>query len=59
MNIGCFALVAPFQPLGAQLNLIKEMGFSHADVTDNTDGACLGVEFGLPPSPVWTRIRMT
>lgn len=47
MNFGCFALVAPFQPLRAQLNLIKEMGFSHADVTDNTDGAYLGVEFGF------------
>ncbi len=47
MNIGCFALVAPFQPLQAQLKLIREMGFSHADVTDNTDGACLGVEFGF------------
>ena len=47
MNIGCFALVAPFQTLDAQLKLIKGMGISHADVTDNSDGACLGVEFGF------------
>jgi len=47
MNIGCFALVAPFQPLAAQLEQIQAMGFAHADVTDNTDGACLGVEFGF------------
>lgn len=47
MNIGCFALVAPFQPLAIQLERINAMGFAHADVTDNTDGACLRVEFGF------------
>jgi inosose dehydratase len=47
MNIGCFALVHPFQPLGAQLAQIAAWGFKFADVTDNSDGASLGVEFGF------------
>jgi inosose dehydratase len=47
MTIGCFALIHPFQPLDAQLAQIAEWGFKHADVTDNCDGASLGVEFGF------------
>lgn len=47
MNIGCFALVAPFSTLEHQLSELKRMGFTHADVTDNCDGACLGAEFGF------------
>lgn len=47
MKIGCFALNTPFMPLDAQLRQIAEWGFRYADVTDNSDGACLGVEFGF------------
>lgn len=47
MNIGCFALVSPFTTLDRQLTQIASMGFRHADITDNSDGACLGAEFGF------------
>lgn len=45
--VGCFALVDPFSLLDHQLDRIAGLGFKHADVTDNTDGACLGAEFGF------------
>jgi inosose dehydratase len=47
MNIGCFALVSPFSTLDRQLAQLASMGFRHADITDNSDGACLGAEFGF------------
>lgn len=47
VTVGCFALVDPFSLLDHQLDRIAGMGFKHADVTDNTDGACLGAEFGF------------
>ncbi len=47
MNVGCFALIDPFQTLDHQLSRIAGLGFRYADVTDNTDGACLGTEFGF------------
>jgi len=47
MTLGCFALVQPFSTLDAQLAQIQTWGFHHADVTDNSDGACLGSEFGF------------
>lgn len=47
MTIGCFALVHPFSTLPRQLAQIRQWGFAYADVTDNTDGACLGAEFGF------------
>lgn len=47
MTLGCFALNTPFRPLDAQLAQIAAWGFHHADVTDNCDGASLGVEFGF------------
>lgn len=47
MTVGCFALVSPFSTLPKQLAQIREWGFEYADVTDNTDGACLGAEFGF------------
>jgi inosose dehydratase len=50
MIIGCFALVAPFSPMQRQFELIREMGFSHADLTDNHDGATLGTEYGFSAS---------
>jgi inosose dehydratase len=47
IKVGCFALVDPFSVLDHQLERIKSWGFSCADVTDNSDGAQLGVEFGF------------
>ena len=47
IKVGCFALVNPFQTLPEQLQKIKSWGFRYADITDNTDGACLGAEFGF------------
>ncbi len=47
IKVGCFALVDPFSVLDHQLERIKSWGFSYADVTDNSDGAQLGVEFGF------------
>lgn len=47
INVGCFALVNPFQTLDKQLDQIKEWGFQFADITDNADGACLGSHFGF------------
>ncbi len=47
VKVGCFALINPFQTLEKQLDQIQSWGFAFADVTDNTDGACLGAEFGF------------
>ena len=47
IKVGCFALIRPFSPLEAQLDQIKQMGFSCGDLTDNSDGACLGGEYGF------------
>lgn len=47
IKVGCFALINPFSTLEAQLDQIKLWGFSCADLTDNSDGACLGVEYGF------------
>ena len=50
MKIGCFALVEPFTPLNRQFELIRGMGIDYVDLTDNHDGASLGVEFGFAAS---------
>ncbi|MCD9022017.1 sugar phosphate isomerase/epimerase family protein [Cohnella silvisoli] len=47
MKVGCFALIDPFTVLEHQLKRIADMGFRYADITDNRDGAQLGVEFGF------------
>lgn len=47
IKVGCFGLIDPFSALEHQLERIHGWGFKYADVTDNTDGACLGVEFGF------------
>ena len=47
IKIGCFALINPFSTLDKQLDQIRDWGFRHADLTDNTDGACLGNEYGF------------
>lgn len=50
MKIGCFALIQPFASVRRQFELIRQLGFDHADLTDNHDGAALGVEYGFSPS---------
>jgi len=50
MIIGCFALVEPFAPMRRQFQLIREMGFDYADLTDNHNGGMLGVEYGFAAS---------
>ncbi len=50
MIIGCFALLEPFSPLRRQFELIHELGFAYADLTDNHDGATLGTEYGFAAS---------
>ena len=47
IKVGCFALIDPFSTLDHQLSRIKSWGFKYADVTDNSDGACLGVHYGF------------
>jgi inosose dehydratase len=50
MKIGCFALVEPFAPMERQFELIRGLGIDYVDLTDNHDGASLGVEFGFAAS---------
>ena len=50
MRLGCFALVQPFSGMAAQFRVIREMGITNADLTDNHDGATLGVEYGFSAS---------
>jgi inosose dehydratase len=50
MKIGCFALVEPFCGMARQFQAIREMGIEYADLTDNHDGATLGVEYGFAAS---------
>jgi len=47
MKVGCFALVDGFSVLEHQLERLQGLGIKYADITDNTDGACLGAEFGF------------
>ena len=47
IKVGCFALINPFQTLIKQLEQLKTWGIKYADITDNTDGACLGADFGF------------
>ena len=47
MNVGCFALIEPFSSLDHQLELIAEMGFRYADVTDSHPGGSLGRDYGF------------
>ena len=50
MKIGCFALVQPFSNMRRQFELIRQMGFDYADLTDNHNGATLGTEYGFAAS---------
>jgi inosose dehydratase len=46
-KVGRFALVEAFTPLENQLITIKSWGFTNADITDNSDGKCLGAAYGF------------
>lgn len=46
-KVGCFALVEAFTTLENQLKTIRSWGFTNADITDNSDGACLGAAYGF------------
>ncbi|MCC6263735.1 MAG: sugar phosphate isomerase/epimerase [Bryobacterales bacterium] len=50
MNIGSFALLQPFAGLETQFRLVRAFGLDTADITDNHDGATLGVEYGFSAS---------
>lgn len=50
IKIGCFALVQAFSGMARQFELIREMGFDYADLTDNHNGGMLGVEYGFSAS---------
>jgi inosose dehydratase len=50
MKIGCFALMEPFTPMRRQFEVIRELGFDYADLTDNHDGSTLGTEYGFAAS---------
>ena len=50
MIIGCFALIQPFSSMHRQFEVIRELGFDYADLTDNHDGATLGTEYGFSAS---------
>ena len=50
MKIGCFALMEPFAGMRRQFELIRSLGIDYADLTDNHDGATLGVEYGFSAS---------
>ncbi len=50
MNIGVFLLIEAFASVEQQLKLAKEMGFTHADITDtNAGGSMLGTA-GFSPT---------
>jgi inosose dehydratase len=50
MNIGVFLLIEPFASVEVQLGRAKEMGFTHADITDtNAGGSMLGTA-GFSPT---------
>ncbi len=50
MNIGSFALLKPFAGMDIQLRLARSLGLDVVDITDNHDGATLGVEYGFAAS---------
>ena len=41
MNIGVFLLIEPFASVEVQLGRAKEMGFTHADITDTNAGGSM------------------
>jgi inosose dehydratase len=50
MNVGVFLLIEPFASVERQLVRAKEMGFSHADITDTNAGGSLLGSAGFSPT---------
>lgn len=50
MKVGCFALIEPFSSLDHQLQIIEDMGFKYADVTDSHSGGSLIDTIGMTAS---------
>jgi inosose dehydratase len=50
MNVGVFLLIEPFASVERQLARAKEMGFSHADITDTNAGGSLLGSAGFSPT---------
>jgi len=50
MNIGVFLLIEPFASVERQLQCAKEMGFTHADITDTNSGGSMLGSAGFSPT---------
>lgn len=50
MNIGVFLLIEPFASVAVQLKRAKEMGFTHADITDTNAGGSMLGSAGFSPT---------
>ncbi len=50
MNIGVFLLIEPFASVETQLARAKEMGFTHADITDTNAGGSMLGSAGFSPT---------
>jgi len=50
MKVGCFALIEPLSSLDHQLQIIEDMGFKYADVTDSHSGGSLIDTIGMTAS---------
>ncbi len=50
MNIGVFLLIEPFASVERQLERAKEMGFTHADITDTNSGGSMLGSAGFSPT---------
>jgi len=50
MNVGVFLLIEPFASVEVQLARAKEMGFTHADITDTNAGGSMLGSAGFSPT---------
>ncbi len=50
MNVGVFLLIEPFASVEVQLKRAKEMGFTHADITDTNSGGSMLGSAGFSPT---------
>ncbi len=50
MNVGVFLLIEPFASVETQLIRAKEMGFTHADITDTNSGGSMLGSAGFSPT---------
>jgi len=50
MNVGVFLLIEPFASVERQLQRAREMGFTHADITDTNSGGSMLGSAGFSPT---------